>query len=142
MYIKDVASNKEEWLNAHEEEIVVSRRMSQLERQYDETMILQEKLKAEQYPMNRVAKEIAATVPDELNRISSFQLLDPSQLTLTLENTEAKMAQEIVEEMESLHYIEGVQLLYAESQSEDDTQLRFELIINLDNEIVVEEDPE
>ena len=42
--------------------------------------------------MNRVAIEIAALVPSELTRISSFQVSDPSQVTLILENTEAILA--------------------------------------------------
>lgn len=142
MYLKDSASNKEAWMDRYAEEIVLSKQMGQLEEQYEETMVLQEQLKNDQYPMYKVAVEIAASVPDELTRIASFQLLDPNQLTLTLENTEAIMAQEIVENIENLPYIVDLQLLYAESQGEEDKQSRFELIISLDEELLAEEETE
>lgn len=142
MYLGDASSDKEAWIDAHAEEVVLSERMSQLEQRYEETMVLQEQLKAGQYPMHKVAVEIAASVPDERTRISSFQLLEPSQLTLTLENTEAIMAQKIVEDIENLPYVTGLQLLYAESQGQEDAQSRFELIISLDEELIVEEETE
>lgn len=142
MYLKDSASDKEAWMDTYAEEVVLSKKMGQLEQQYEETMILQEQLKSTQYPMHKVATEIADSVPDELTRVSSFQLLDPNQLTLTLENTEAIMAQEIVENIESLPYVTEIQLVYAESQGEEDNQSRFELIISLDEELLAEEEKE
>lgn len=138
MYLNDVMVVKEEWINAHNEELVLSKQMNQYEQQYQETMDLQEKLKVAQYPMNKVSEEIAASVPDELTRISTLELLEPGQLTLTLENTEAIMAQEIVENIENLPYVTELQLLYAESQGEEDAQLRFELIVSLNEELIVE----
>lgn len=142
MHLQEATSDKEEWINAHVEEVVLSKKMNQFEQQYIETMELQAKLKVAQYPMHKVAKEIAASVPDELTRISTFQLSNPGQLTLTLENTEAIMAQEIVESIESLPYTTGLQLLYAESQSEEDGQLRFELIVGLNEELIDKEETE
>ncbi len=142
MYLKDSASDKEAWFETNAEEIVLSERMNQLEEQYNETMELQEKLKLAQYPMHKVAIEIAAAVPDELTRISSFQILEPSQLTLTLENTEAIMANKIVQDIENLPYVTGSQLLHVESQGEEDAQLRFELIISLDEELTVKGETE
>lgn len=142
MYLEDSAADKEEWMDTYAEEVLLSQRMNQLDRQYDETMELQEILKSTQYPMNKIAVEIAASIPDELNRIASFQLMNPNQLTLTLENTEAIMAQEIVENIENLPYVTDLQLLYAESQGQEDERLRFELIISLDEEMIVEEETE
>lgn len=142
MYLKDAAADKEDWIEEHAEEVVLSKRMSQLEEQYDETMELQTKLKEEQYPMYQVTVDIAESVPDEADRLTSFQLLESNQLTLSLENTDALMAQEIVENIESLPYIEGVQLLYAESQNEKDAERRFEIIVDLDESLIFKEEAE
>lgn len=142
VHLQEATADKEEWINAHSEEVVLSKQMNRYEQQYEETMDLQEELKAEQYPMNKLAKEIAASVPDELTRISTFQLLNPNQLTLTLENTDAILAQQIVENIENLPYVTELQLLYAESQGEADSQLRFELTVSLNEELIVEEESE
>lgn len=63
-------------------------------------------------------------------------------MTLTLENTEVILAQKIVEDIQNLPYVIGLQLLYAESQDEKDAQLRFDLIINLDEAPLAEEETE
>lgn len=141
-YLSDVTTDQEIWINEHAEEVLLAEKMSQLDQQYNETIELKEKLEADQYPMYQVAVEIAATVPNELVQISSFQLANGGQLTLTLENTDAIMAQEIVEQIEYLPYITELQLLYAETQGQDGTQLRFDLIISLDEELLMQEESE
>ena len=85
--------------------------------------------------MNRVAEEIVSVIPDEADRIASFQLVESNQITLILENTGTTMGQNIVGELESLTFVDGVQFLHAESQSEEDKHLRYELIIDLNEEM-------
>ena len=142
MYLTNSIADKEIWTDTYADELLLSKEIGQLDQKYEETLVVKDQLKADQYPMFKLANEIADSVPDELTRISSFQLLEGNQLTLTLENTEAEMAQEIVENIESLPYIRDLQLLYAESQGEEDGQLRFELIISLDEDLLVEEETE
>lgn len=142
LYFENTVSDSNEWIEAQAEEVVLSRQMNQLDQAFNETIELQEELKENQYPMNKVTQEIAASIPDEAKRISSFQLEDSSQLTLVLENTKATMAQSIVEEIENLSFVKGVQFLHADNQGEEDKELRFELIVDLDADLIVEEEPE
>lgn len=142
MYFSDTVSDNNGWIEAETEEVVLSRQMNQLDQQYNEAIELQEGLKQNQYPMNKVTEEIAASVPDEAKRISSFQLEDSSQLTLVLENTKASVGLSIVEEIETLPYVTGVQFLHADNEGEKDKELRFELIVDLDESLMTEEEVE
>lgn len=40
--MKDSGADKEAWMDNHAEEVVFSKRMSQLDEQYEETMVLKE----------------------------------------------------------------------------------------------------
>lgn len=142
VYYRETISDKNDWMNDQAEEFVLSKEMSKLDKQYNESVQLQEKLKESQYPMDKLSKDISASVPDELTRISSLQYLETDQLTLTLENTDPKTAQIIIESIENLPYVTGLQLLYADSQDAGDGIQAFELIIDLDEELIVEEEPE
>ena len=46
--------------------------MNQLDHDYEETIVLMHQLKTDQYRMFKLTTDIAASVPDELTRISSF----------------------------------------------------------------------
>lgn len=81
-------------------------------------------------------------VPNELEQIATFTLSDPSQVTLNVENTDAKAGQRIVENLEDLPYVTEVQFLHAETQGSEENKFRFEFIITLDIDRPMEEDTE
>lgn len=135
MHYNQVIEDKNEWINTNIEEVVLSRRSNYFDQLSKQALSVQETLNENQYPMNEVAEEIVSVILDEAGRVASFQLVEPNQITLILENTETTLGENIVEELESLSFVNGVQFLHAESQSEEDKQLRYELIIDLNEEI-------
>lgn len=135
MHYNQVIDDKNEWINTNVEEVVLSRRSNYLDQLSKQSLNVQETLNENQYPMNRVAEEIVSVIPDETGRVASFQLVEPNQISLILENTETTLGENIVGELESLSFVDGVQFLHAESQSEEDKHLRYELIIDLNEEM-------
>ena len=134
---------KNTWLSEHAEAVVLSRQISQLDGLANESVTVQENLKNNQFPMNALATDLAATVPNENERISSFHILDANQVTLILEHTAPTMAQTIVENLEEKPYVADVHFLHAENQNAEDNEARFEMIINLNAEnLIVGEETE
>lgn len=142
MHYQQVVDNKNEWINANIEEVVLSRRSNYLDQLSKQSLNVQETLDENQYPMNIVVEGIISVIPNEADRVVSFQLIESNQITLILENTETTIGQSIVEELESLSFVNDVQFLHAESQSEEDNQLRYELIIDLHEEVSGKEETE
>lgn len=133
---------KNTWLSENAEAVVLSRQISQLEGLANESITVQETLRQNQFPMNELATELAETVPNENDRIASFHILSDSQVTLILENTEPTMAQTIVENLEEKPYVDAVQFLHAENPNPEDNQVRFEMIVDLNIDNLLEEETE
>jgi hypothetical protein len=141
-YYEKTIDDQTDWMTVHAEEVVLSRRLNQLDQHTAKSIVVQEDLRARQYPMNALVENIIAFIPDENNRVQSFQLTQESnQVALIIENTNTMEARNIVEDLNSQPFIEAVQLLRAEEQADGDNQVRFEMIINLnmDGLIVGEE---
>lgn len=138
---KTIKQNNE-WMQAHAEEVALSRRISRVDDLIGESNKVQATISDNQYPMFAVAEGIAAVVPNELEQIATFTLSDPSQVTLNVENTDAKAGQRIVENLEDLPYVTEVQFLHAETQGSEENKFRFEFIITLDIDRPMEEDTE
>ena len=92
--------------------------------------------------MNEIITDVVTVIPNEEERISSFNLSSPDQISIVLENTESTMAQNIVRALFEKDYITDVQFLQATNTTIEDTQLRFELIINIDANRIVKEETE
>lgn len=92
--------------------------------------------------MNEIITGVVTVIPNEEERISSFNLSSPDQISIVLENTESTMAQNIVRALFEKDYITDVQFLQATNTTIEDTQLRFELIINIDANRIVKEETE
>ena len=92
--------------------------------------------------MNEIITVVVTVIPNEEERISSFNLSSPDQISIVLENTESTMAQNIVRALFEKDYITDVQFLQATNTTIEDTQLRFELIINIDANRIVKEETE
>ena len=92
--------------------------------------------------MNEIFTDVVTVIPNEEERISSFNLSSPDQISIVLENTESTMAQNIVWALFEKDYITDVQFLQATNTTIEDTQLRFELVINIDANRIVKEETE
>ena len=92
--------------------------------------------------MNEIFTDVVTVIPNEEERISSFNLSSPDQISIVLKNTESTMAQNIVRALFEKDYITDVQFLQATNPTIEDTQLRFELIINIDANRIVKEETE
>ena len=92
--------------------------------------------------MNEIITDVVTVIPNEEERISSFNLSSPEQISIVLENTESTMAGNIVRALFEKDYITDVQFLQATNTTIEDTQLRFEFIINIDANRIVKEETE
>ena len=92
--------------------------------------------------MNEIITDVVTVIPNEEERISSFNLSSPDQISIILENTESTMAENIVQALFEKEYVTDVQFLQATNPTIEDTQLRFELIINIDANRIVKEETE
>lgn len=92
--------------------------------------------------MYELATDIASTVPNEQDQIVSFNLTAPSEMILVLENTEPTQAQTIVEELEEKSYVDGVEFLSATTQESGESDMRFDLTIQINPDNRVEGETE
>lgn len=129
---QDQITEQNNWLDENTEKVVLARRIRQVDESATQAVTVQETLRDNQYPMNELSEELAAAVPSEEERITSFTITQPTQLNLTVENINVDEAQSIVENFEALPYVRGVQFLRADKQDIEEEDHRFELIIDLD----------
>lgn len=141
-FYENTIDEKQTWLSDHAESVVLSRQINQLDRLATESDTVQETLQANQYPMDEIIVDIVSVIPNETERIQSFHLSNPNQIVLRLEDTQSTMAQTIVEDLLEKDYVIGVQFLQAENSTIEDTQFRFEMIIDIDANNLLEEDTE
>lgn len=139
---ENAIEEKNNWLNDNAEQVALSRQISQLDRLATESDTVQQQLLDSRYPMDELTSDIVTVVPDEVNRIQSFTLNSPNQISLILEDTTTTMAQTIVEDLVEKDYVTGVQFLSAQEQNTENSALRFEFIIDIDVENILEEETE
>lgn len=142
MYLENSIEESNTWISENTEEVVLSRRISQVDQLTNQAITVQNTLKEIQYPMNTLTEDLTTAIPNETDRVASFQLTETNQVTLILENTEATMGQNIVEDIESRPYVTGVQFLSAQSESQEEDAFRFELIVDIDVTALAEEETE
>lgn len=127
------------WLNENTESFVMSRQISRLDDLAIQSATVQENLRQNQYPMHEIATDLANTIPDESNQIVSLHIIDPNQVTLIMDNTPSTVAQSIVVDLEEKPYVENVQFLYVDSLNLEDIPTRFEMIVNINADLLIEE---
>src|SRR5699024_6846446 len=96
-HYKNRIEENQAWLSDNAASVVLSRQISQLDQLATESDTVQETLKAGRYPMNEIITDVVTVIPNEEERISSFNLSSPDQISIILENTESTMAQNIVQ---------------------------------------------
>lgn len=139
-YYETAIAKKNNWIADQAEEIELSTQLYQYKEKTENAIAYQTTLKAEQEPIDQLIKKITGAVPDEINQIASFEFSDSTQIRLRLINTDTRTAQQIVENIRKISYIDRTQLIHAENTNIESNELDFELLINLhDNWIIGEE---
>lgn len=122
--------------------VELSQEIMNVDQWVSQSVEVQNILLEKQFPMNYLTEDLASYIPDESSRVSSFQLAEGSdQVSIVLENTDTTEALKIVKNLEERPYINAVQFLSAEAQSEGEErpEHRFNLIIELNLEALLEE---
>lgn len=130
-YIEVEAENVA-WIERETDNVLLSKQMQGVDRLTNESITTQETLVDQRYPMVYITKEIASQVPDESENVVSFQLTDPSQFTLTLENMTVDEGSQLVNVLEDFTYVSQVNYLRLENQT--DTDYMLELTIDMSEE--------
>jgi len=120
------------WIERETDNVLLSKQMQGVDRLTNESITTQETLVDLRYPMVYVTEEIASLVPDEGDNVVSFQLTNPAQFVLTLENMTVDQGSELVNDLGELPYVTQVNYLRLESQSESNYLL--ELTIDMNEE--------
>lgn len=139
---ENTIEEKQTWLSDNAASVVLSRQINQLDRLATESDTVQGMLEAKQYPMNEIIVDVISVIPNEAEGIQSFHISSENPITLRLEATESTTAQKIVEDLLEKIYVTDVQFLQAENVSIEDTQLFFEMIIDIDANQLLEEETE
>ena len=139
---ENTIEEKQTWLSDNAASVVLSRQINQLDRLATESDTVQGTLEAKQYPMNEIIVDVISVIPNEAEGIQSFHINSENPITLRLEATESTTAQKIVEDLLEKIYVTDVQFLQAENVSIEDTQLFFEMIIDIDANQLLEEETE
>ncbi len=131
------------WLDQNSEKLNLSREMMQVDQWISQAVDVQNTLRQNQFPMNRLTEKLAALIPDEDARVTSFQLSEASgQVSILLQNTRTEEALAIISDLEAQPYVDKVQFLNAEQQNQATQEFSFQLIIELNLQALAEEDAE
>lgn len=141
-YYENQIQEKNDWLSEQAEQVVLSREISRLDRLASDSDTVQQQLLDNRYPMDEIIIDVVSVIPDEVNRVQSFTLNSPTQISLVLDDTTTVMAQTIVEGLDEKDYVTDVQFLSAQNQNTEDSALRFEFIIDIDSGNIVKEETE
>lgn len=137
-YYVNAEVRDQEWLQAEEAQLMVSRQMqeyAQLTEQVAENKVTFE---AKQYPMAYVTKAIIAQVPNGEQRVTIFNKNETNQITLVLEGLTITELSDAVEKFKALVYVSDVQLIRMENQT-DGAGSTVELWLELDEVALQEE---
>ena len=116
LYYNNAEVRNQEWLQAEEEEISISRRMQeydQLTQQVEENKVTFE---AMQYPMGDVTKTILEKVPNAEKYVSIFNKNETNQITLVLEGLTATEVSATVEKFKTVPFVSTVHFIRMENQ--------------------------
>ena len=128
------------WLATHAEDLELSIEMQEIDLWISQAVSVQETLQGEQFAMDRLTNELTALIPEEDERVISFQISeDAEELVISLENTKITEVYQIIGDLEDLSYVSEVQLLSMELLDENSQEYRFNMTISLDFEELVEE---
>ncbi|MFA6692034.1 MAG: hypothetical protein WCR98_08660 [Saccharofermentanales bacterium] len=140
-YYENELKQDQAWLEENTAELNLSREMKQVDQWISQAVEVQDQLRQDQYPMYQLTDKLAALIPEEDMRVTSFQLSETSeQVSLVLENTRTDEALAIITDLEAQPYVDVVQVLSANLQNQENEEFSFQLIIELNLEALAGED--
>jgi Tfp pilus assembly protein PilN len=128
----------QEWLQAEEEQLRVSRQMQEYAQLTDQVAENKATFEAKQYPMAFVTKAIIEQVPNGEQHVTIFNKNETNQITLVLEGLTVTEISEAVEKFKALGYVSDVQFISMENQL-DGAGSTVELWLELDEAALREE---
>jgi len=128
----------QEWLQAEEEQLRVSRQMQEYEQLTEQVAENKATFEAKQYPMAFVTKAIIEQVPNGEQHVTIFNKNETNQITLVLEGLTVTEISETVEKFKALMYVSDVQFISMENQL-DGAGSTVELWLELDEAALIEE---
>ncbi|WP_423189178.1 hypothetical protein ACO1PF_11385 [Alkalibacterium sp. f15] len=133
-HYSEVETENIAWIESETDNVLLSRQMQSIDRLTEESIITQDILVGQRYPMVYVTEEIASQVANEEESVVSFQLTTPDQFIFTLENMSVDEGSELVNEMGDLAYVSRVNYLRLENQAQDSDNYILELTIDMSEE--------
>ncbi|NLW53633.1 MAG: hypothetical protein GXY99_01840 [Clostridiaceae bacterium] len=131
------------WLDNNTENLELSREMMQVDQWISQAVDVQNTLRKDQFPMNRLTENLASLIPDEDERVVSFQVSETSeQVSMVLVKTRTDEALAIIRDLEAQPYVDKVQFLNAEQQDQATQEFSFQFIIELNLQALAEEGAE
>jgi Tfp pilus assembly protein PilN len=128
----------QEWLQAEEEQLRVSRQMLEYAQLTEQVAGNKANFEEMQYPMAYVTKTIIAQVPNGEQHVTIFNKNETNQITLVLEGLTVTEISDAVENFKALVYVSDVQLIRMENQT-DGADSTVELWLELDEVALQEE---
>ncbi|MDB6354157.1 hypothetical protein PH235_11365 [Trichococcus sp. K1Tr] len=128
----------QEWLQAEEEQLRMSRQMQEYAQLTDQVAENKATFEAKQYPMAFVSKAIIEQVPNGEQHVTIFNKNETNQITLVLEGLTVTEISEAVENFKALEYVSDVQFISMENQL-DGADSTVELWLELDEAALREE---
>lgn len=131
------------WLDNNTENLELSREMMQVDQWISQAVDVQNTLRKDQFLMNRLTENLASLIPDEDERVVSFQVSETSeQVSMVLVKTRTDEALAIIRDLEAQPYVDKVQFLNAEQQDQATQEFSFQFIIELNLQALAEEGAE
>lgn len=137
-YYTKAEMRDQEWLQAEEEQLMVSRQMQEYAQLTDQVAENKATFEAKQYPMSYVTKAIVEQVPNGEQHVTILNKNETNQITLVLEGLTVTEISEAVEKFKSLVYVSDVQFIRMENQL-DGASSTVELWLELDEAALREE---
>lgn len=128
----------QEWLQAEDEQLKVSRQMQEYAQLTEQVASNKATFEAKQYPMAYVTKAIIEQVPNGEQHVTIFNKNETNQLTLVLEGLTVTEISAAVEKFKALVYVTDVQFIRMENQL-DGAGSTVELWLELDEAALREE---
>ncbi|SYZ79975.1 hypothetical protein [Trichococcus shcherbakoviae] len=137
-YYTKAEMRDQEWLQAEEEQLMVSRQMQEYAQLTEQVAENKATFEAKQYPMSYVTKAIVEQVPNGEQHVTILNKNETNQITLVLEGLTVTEISEIVEKFKALVYVSDVQFIRMENQL-DGAGSTVELWLQLDEAALREE---
>ena len=128
----------QEWLQAEEDQLRVTRQMQEYAQLTERTAENKATFEAKQYPMAFVTNAIMAQIPNGEQHLTIFNKNETNQITLVLDGLTVTEISEAVEKFKALAYVSDVHLIRMENQL-DGAGSTVELWLELDEAVLREE---